>query len=61
MKFTNEMLTFKVSRLQPRNQIARTMLDRNGPFKDKVYDARKDVRRKPKNAREAREYFSEEE
>jgi hypothetical protein len=58
MKFPNEMMSFKVSRIQPRNHVARDMLDRNGPYRERVVHPKKTMQnRKPKNARE---YFGEE-
>ena len=58
MKFPNEMMSFKVSRIQPRNHVARDMLDRNGPYRERVVHPKKTMQnRKPKTARE---YFGEE-
>lgn len=58
MKFQNEDLTVKVSRIVPRNFVAKNMMDRNGPYRERVYNHKKTVlNRKPKNARE---YFGEE-
>lgn len=48
-----EILTFKVAR-KPRNVVARDMLDRNGPYRERVVNTKKgSFNRKPKNAREA--------
>lgn len=57
MKFSNEVLSFKISRVQPRNHVARNMLDRNGPYRERIIHPKKiEQNRKPKNARE---YFLE--
>jgi hypothetical protein len=58
MKFQTEDLTIKVTRIAPRNIVAKKMLDRNGPYRERVYNHKKTVQnRAPKNARE---YFCEE-
>lgn len=57
MKFSNEVMSFKISRVQSRNHVARDMLDRNGPYRERVISQKKiKQNRKPKNMRE---YFFE--
>lgn len=48
-----EILTFKIAR-KPRNVVARDMLDRNGPYRERIVHPKKHApTRRPKNAREA--------
>ena len=50
----HEIVSFLVKNVKPRNVVAKNMLDRNGPYRDRTERVKKNTFvRRPKNAREA--------
>lgn len=50
----NQTMSFLVKNVKPRNVVARDMLDRNGPYRERIVHPKKIAQnRRPKNAREA--------
>jgi hypothetical protein len=50
----HEVTSFLIKNVKPRNVVARNMLDRNGPYRERIVHPKKIAQnRRPKNAREA--------